>query len=82
VHGDWIREGDVMALRLTLLALLAGLFAAGCARVKPYQRATLAHPAMQAPPWPATQAADQHLFEVREGSRGATGKPGGGCGCN
>jgi hypothetical protein len=50
--------------------------------VKPYERERLADPVMN----PARDAlADkhhEHVFDVREGARGATGVQGGGCGCN
>ena len=50
--------------------------------VKPYERDRLADPIMT---WDrdATSAAFMdHVYESREGSRGATGSAGGGCGCN
>jgi hypothetical protein len=50
--------------------------------VKAHQRERLAHPAMQGQVWQEQEKADQHVFEVREASRGATGSGGGGCGCN
>jgi hypothetical protein len=31
---------------------------------------------------PVSSAYKDHVFEAREGSRGATGSAGGGCGCN
>jgi hypothetical protein len=68
-----------VSLRVAVIVLIA---VAGCARVKPHQRETLAHPAMQQPAWPEVEADDQHTFEVREGSGGATGTAGGGCGCD
>ena len=58
------------------------LMFAGCARVAPYQRARLASPVMQAPIWPQVAQHDEHVYEVREGTSGATGTTGGGCGCN
>ena len=63
-------------------ALVAALLVVGCARVKPYQREQLAHPSMKEAPWPEVEAADQHVYDVREGTGGATGSAGGGCGCN
>jgi len=54
----------------------------GCVRVPPHKRETLAKPALQAAPWPDVERSNVHVFEVREGSTGATGNPGGGCGCN
>lgn len=67
-------------MRALVVVLLVAVSA--CARVRPRQRARLAHPAMQAPVWPAVDRADNHVFVVREGSEGATGAGGGGCGCN
>jgi hypothetical protein len=63
-------------------ALLALVLAAACGRVRPWQRETLASPALEEPPWPAVHRGEQHVYEVREGSSGATGAAGGGCGCN
>jgi hypothetical protein len=37
---------------------------------------------MASPVWPAIDAADEHVFVVREGTGGATAAGGGGCGCN
>ena len=70
------RFGLVVSLVIAIAAV------AGCVRVRVYQRQILAHPAMQEPVWAAAARADQHMFEVREGSGGATGASGGGCGCN
>lgn len=64
------------------IGLSAVLTVASCARVEPHRRETLAHPAMQQPAWPEVEAGEQHVFEVREGSAGATGAAGGGCGCD
>ncbi len=71
---------------LTLVG--AALVLAGCAYkpiepwVKPYERERLADPVMKAAlnDLPARQ--QDHVYTVREGSRGATGVQGGGCGCN
>ena len=62
------------------LSVLIGLL--GCVRVKPYQRETLSRPALQSSPWPGVERIDVHVMGVREGTRGATGNAGGGCGCN
>ena len=73
--------------RPMLLLLAAGaLGAAGCSSiepwVKPYEREYLADPIMALDPDPVSSAYMDHVFEVREGARGATGSAGGGCGCN
>lgn len=68
---------------IRLLLVLSFVFAAaGCARVKPYQRETLSKRQLQAAPWPSVERHDVHTQEVREGTRGAVGNAGGGCGCN
>jgi hypothetical protein len=64
--------------------LLATL--SGCASVepwvKPYERQNLADPIMAANRDPVAVAYLNHVFEAREGARGALGGHGGGCGCN
>jgi hypothetical protein len=67
-------------LLLSLLALLA----AGCATVRPEQRAVLADPIMQfeSDADSSDQAARAHVLENREGSLGKGSIKGGGCGCN
>lgn len=75
-------------MRLTLSVLIAAgaLCAAGCSSiepwVKPYEREHLADPIMALDPDPVSSSYMDHVFEVREGARGATGGAGGGCGCN
>jgi hypothetical protein len=49
--------------------------------VKPYEREHLADPIMVIDPDPVSSSYMDHVFEVREGARGATGAGGGGCGC-
>jgi len=65
----------------------AGLMAllAGCAIepwVKPYERERLADPIMKFSRDSLGDKHRQHVHEVREGARGATGVQGSGCGCN
>lgn len=59
---------------------------AGCARltpeVKPYEREQLADPLMSLSRDPISDQYLDHVFDVREGARGATVTQGGGCGCN
>ena len=50
--------------------------------VKPYEREHLADPIMSFDRNPISSGYLDHVFESREGSRGATGSVGGGCGCN
>ncbi len=75
--------------RLGIIAMvvpLAGLLLGGCSPlqpwVKPYEREHLADPIMSFDPNPVSSTYLDHVFEVREGARGATGSVGGGCGCN
>src|SRR5690606_40811243 len=73
-------------LRAAGLALIAVLpLAAGCAIepwVKPYERDRIADPIMSWDRDPVSSAYMHHVYEAREGARGATGSAGGGCGCN
>ncbi len=50
--------------------------------VKPYERAHLADPIMSGERHPAAAAYMNHVYQAREGARGAEGGGGGGCGCN
>ena len=50
--------------------------------VKPYERDHLADPVMSFDRDPVSSVYSDHVHEVREGSRGATGSAGGGCACN
>lgn len=50
--------------------------------VKPYERANLADPIMSFSQDPLSQAYLHHVYQAREGARGAEGGSGGGCGCN
>jgi hypothetical protein len=72
---------------LRAVAVAAGaLMLAGCSSiepwVKPYERERLASPVMQLSRGGLSDKHFEHVREVREGSRGATGVQGGGCGCN
>lgn len=69
---------------LTLLLSLALLASAGCSIkpwVKPYERSFLADPIMAEHP-PVSANYLHHVYQSREGARGAEGGGGGGCGCN
>jgi hypothetical protein len=71
---------------LQALGLLLGVTvlvgSAGCATVRPEQRAILADPTMQFDEKSADQAALEHALDNREGSTGGGSVRGGGCGCN
>jgi hypothetical protein len=69
----------------TALAAAALCALAGCSVepwVKPYERDHLADPIMSFDRDPVSSSYTGHVYEAREGARGATGAAGGGCGCN
>lgn len=72
-------------VRLLCLTGIAMLAVSACAPiepwVKPYEREHLADPIMAIDPNPVSSSYMDHVFEVREGAKGATGGAGGGCGC-
>jgi hypothetical protein len=73
--------------RLALAVMgLATFVLVGCSGVepwvKPYERDRLADPIMSLNRDPVSSAYIAHVFEAREGARGAVGSAGGGCGCN
>lgn len=73
------------ALRCSFRALVIGLLitgAVGCVTVRPEDREYLADPSMTFDQQGQVQAQEQHVFDNREGSLGAAGVSGGGCGCN
>jgi hypothetical protein len=74
-----VRKRDAILICATLLA-------AGCSGVepwvKPYERQNFADPLMAADRNPVATSYLNHVFEAREGARGALGSHGGGCGCN
>jgi hypothetical protein len=67
---------------LWVLGACIALASAGCATVRPEQRAILADPTMQFDAQSADQAALDHALDNREGSTGGGSVRGGGCGCN
>ena len=65
--------------------LLAAALQTACAIqpwVKPYEREHLADPIMKFSRNTLGEKHFEHVRDVREGARGATGVQGGGCGCN
>lgn len=66
----------------TVMGLLLLLAVTGCVGVKPYEREMLADPLMSFARDPISERYLQHVYEVREGARGAGVAQGGGCGCN
>jgi hypothetical protein len=68
------------------LLIVVLLQASGCSSlqpwVKPYERAHLADPIMSFQRDPVSSSYITHVYQAREGARGAEGGHGGGCGCN
>lgn len=71
--------------RIVLLLLVLG--ATGCHSfelkpwVSPYERNNLADPIMSFNRAPVAESYMHHVYQSREGARGAEGGSGGGCGC-
>ena len=65
--------------------LVALLLLSACSTepwVKPYERANLADPIMSFTRDPVAESYLHHVYDAREGARGAGVVSGGGCGCN
>ncbi len=73
-----------VACRLWPVAIAIALSACGNIEpwVKPYERQNLADPVMSFDLNPVSSSYMDHVYEAREGARGALGSAGGGCGCN
>ena len=73
-----------LTLRSSLLVLLT-LLCGACSIepwVKPYERQNMADPIMSLGRDPVSDTYMHHVYQAREGARGAEGGGGGGCGCN
>lgn len=70
--------------RLLILFLLSFTLSACGVQpwVKPYERQNLADPIMNFSRDPVANNYMHHVYQAREGARGAEGGSGGGCGCN
>ena len=70
----------------SMAALVSFTLLGGCSAiqpwVKPYERERLADPIMKFSRSALAERHSEHVRDVREGARGATGVQGGGCGCN
>jgi hypothetical protein len=75
-----------MTKLIHILLIFGLLLTAGCSNVepwvKPYERANLANEVMKFDRNPVSNSYMNHVYEAREGARGASGSAGGGCGCN
>jgi Domain of unknown function (DUF4266) len=73
-------------MKKVMLALILVATVTGCVSIKPwvspYERNNLADPIMQFNRAPVADAYLDHVYEAREGARGADGGGGGGCGCS
>ncbi|MDH4046917.1 MAG: DUF4266 domain-containing protein [Gammaproteobacteria bacterium] len=78
-----MRKNPILRTGAAVLLTL-GLSACGGIEpwVKPYERDRLADPIMFLDADPVSTSYIQHVYEAREGARGAEGSAGGGCGCN
>ncbi len=72
--------------RVFLVSLVLGLTLLGGCSIKPwvqpYERANLADPIMSFNRDPVSSSYLHHVYDSREGARGAGIATGGGCGCN
>jgi hypothetical protein len=75
-----MKPARMLAVAIALLA------ATGCSGiepwVKPYEREAIADPIMAWDRDPIATSYMNHVYDSREGARGASGASGGGCGCN
>ena len=75
-----------MKAPVRLLCLACMLALAGCASIEPwvspFERNNLADPIMSFNRAPVAAGYLHHVYQAREGARGAEGGSGGGCGCN
>ncbi len=74
----------LMLKRIIGCLLLFSLVACGSIEpwVKPYERQNMADPIMSMSRDPVSSSYMHHVYQAREGARGAEGGGGGGCGCN
>jgi len=75
----------VITMRRLAVCLSAALLVSACSIepwVRPYERDHLADPIMSFDRDPVSSSYMDHVYEAREGARGASGSSGGGCGCN
>ncbi len=68
--------------RLACIVTMLVLLASACSTVAPYERERLSRPDMIIGRNAQAKAGEEHATAYREGSTGAVGASGGGCGCN
>ena len=74
-----------MPQKIAIALIMVTFVLGGCAIepwVKPYERANLADPIMNFNRDPISASYIHHVYDSREGARGAGIATGGGCGCN
>ena len=69
-------------VRALALAAASALLLSACVTVKPEEKEFLAEPSMTFGGEGEIASQEEHVFANREGSYGAAGVTGGGCGCN
>jgi hypothetical protein len=85
-----MKSGAKLAFDFNSLSNLGGLVVlviactalSACATVAPYERERLSKPDMTLGRNADAKAGEEHATAYREGSTGAMGTSGGGCGCN
>jgi len=68
--------------RLVFVLITLSVLASACSTVAPYERERLSRPDMIMGRNAQAKAGEEHATAYREGSTGAVGASGGGCGCN
>ncbi len=72
---------NIKIISLVLVLCLILIAFAGCATVQPWEREILSEPIMQFDENPIEKWRLENYKHYHEGSVGATGSQGGGCGC-
>ncbi|MCZ6854684.1 MAG: DUF4266 domain-containing protein [Gammaproteobacteria bacterium] len=76
----------IRKIAVAVLISAAFLVSGGCSSIEPwvspYERNNLADPIMSFNRASVSSAYLHHVYQAREGARGAEGGSGGGCGCN
>ena len=92
MEARWVMRHTLIAKAarcIGVVMLLGGsIMSTGCSSfelkpwVSPFERNNLADPIMSFSRDPVAAAYLHHVYQAREGARGAEGGSGGGCGCN
>ncbi len=68
-------------MRILIAAMLVAVSGAACAPVRPWERGTFTRRCFSADSRAEETKGRLHMLGAREGTRGAAGEAGGGCGC-